>query len=60
MMQQPPTSPAVASASPRRPANGLPRWEQLSAQERRTLMIILSTMMVKQLAGREEQEEQDE
>jgi hypothetical protein len=50
-MKQRLTARPAASASQTWPSKGLPRWEQLSSQERQAIMIALTTMMVKRLAN---------
>ena len=46
-MKQRPTTQAAKS-----PNQTLPRWENLSSEARQAIMIALTTMMVKRLAGR--------
>jgi hypothetical protein len=58
-MKQRPTTRPAASASQTWPGKGLPRWEQLSSQERQAIMIALTTMMVKRLSDRGGGKERD-
>lgn len=50
-MQREATTQPLTSADQQQPRTGLPRWEQLSSAERQALMISLTSIMVKQLAG---------
>ncbi len=59
-MKQRPTTQAAASASQTGSSKGIPRWEKLAFKERQAIMITLTTMMVKRLAGRGGEKEKDD
>jgi hypothetical protein len=50
----------VAVAIPNRVPNGLPRWEQLPAERRSALILTLTALMVKRLAGQSRAQRRDD